>query len=258
MSNTRREKGSSILRVLEIIETIACTEHPMSSAELAFRLDIPKATAHRLVQTLEREGFLQVNMRGHLVPAQRLQDIAFGVLYAGRFKAQRQAILQGLAERSGETCGIAIPDGINMIYYDRVQSNWPLQIYLPVGSHVPLWCTSSGKLYLSQLPEADLERILRHLPLQRRARNTLTDPDALKQALVPIRERQLGTDNEEFVDGMVACSVPITQHGQLIACLFCHAPVLRQSFDEILGLEPLLREAAGELEAMLALVDEEP
>ncbi|WP_035414974.1 IclR family transcriptional regulator [Chromohalobacter israelensis] len=258
MSNTRREKGSSILRVLDIIETIARAEHPMPAAELAFRLDIPKATVHRLIQTLEREGFLQINMRGHLMPAQRLQDIAFGVLYSGRFKAQRQAILQGLAEQSGETCGIAIPDGVNMVYYDRVQSNWPLQIYLPTGSHVPLWCTSSGKLYLSQLPEADLERILRNLPLQQRARNTLTDPDALKQALIPIRENQLGTDNEEFIDGMVACSVPIRQHGRLLACLFCHAPVLRQSFDDMMGLEPLLREAASELEAMLALVDEEP
>jgi len=63
-----------------------------------------------------------------------------------------RVIFERLANTTGETCGIAIPDGTEMIYFDRVQSNWPLQIYLPVGSRTPLWCTSSGKLYLSSLP----------------------------------------------------------------------------------------------------------
>ncbi len=80
-------------------------------------------------------------------------------------KVQRQAILQGLAQQVDETCGISIPDGTNMIYYDRVQANWPLQIHLPIGSHVPIWGSASGKLYLARLPESILQRVLRNLPL---------------------------------------------------------------------------------------------
>lgn len=113
------EKGSSITRVLEIIEAVARAQRPMSAADLAEQLGIPKPSIHRLLAQLEGDGYLQSNMRGLLVPGDRLHEVALGVLYSGRFKAPRQAILQRLTATIGETCGIAIPNGTEMIYYDR-------------------------------------------------------------------------------------------------------------------------------------------
>jgi DNA-binding IclR family transcriptional regulator len=174
------------------------------------------------------------------------------VLHSSRFKALRQAILKNLAQSIGETCGIAIPDGTEMIYYDRVQTNWPLRIHLPVGTHTPLWCTASGKLYLSSLPEERRHRIIGKMSLDKLARNTLTECKLLESELLKVQEYELGTDNEEFIDGMVACSVPIKdQDGKLFACLFTHAPVIRKSLDELLGFESLLRQAAIELGDLL-------
>jgi IclR family acetate operon transcriptional repressor len=252
MTALRREKGSSITRVLEIIEAISRSERPMSPAELAFSLDIPKPSIHRLLQQLEADGYVQINMRGLLVPGDRMHSIALGVLHSSRFKALRQAILKNLAQSIGETCGIAIPDGTEMIYYDRVQTNWPLRIHLPVGTHTPIWCTASGKLYLSSLPEERRQRIIGKLSLDKLARNTLTECKLLENELSKVQEYELGTDNEEFIDGMVACSVPIKdQDGKLFACLFTHAPVIRKSIDELLGFESLLRQAAIELGDLL-------
>jgi IclR family acetate operon transcriptional repressor len=252
MTALRREKGSSITRVLEIIEAISRSERPMSPAELAFSLDIPKPSIHRLLQQLEADGYVQINMRGLLVPGDRMHSIALGVLHSSRFKALRQAILKNLAQSIGETCGIAIPDGTEMIYYDRVQTNWPLRIHLPVGTHTPIWCTASGKLYLSSLPEERRQRIIGKLSLDKLARNTLTECKLLENELSKVQEYELGTDNEEFIDGMVACSVPIKdQDGKLFACLFTHAPVIRKSLDELLGFESLLRQAAIELGDLL-------
>ncbi|GAB3481801.1 IclR family transcriptional regulator [Azotobacter salinestris] len=248
----RRSKGSSIARVLEIIEAVAQAERALSPAELALMLDIPRPSIHRLLQQLQAESYLQLNPRGSVVPGDRLQRIAMGVLYAGRHKALRQSILQRLARETGETCGIAIPDGIDMVYVDRVQCNWPLQIHLPIGSHVPVWCSASGKLYLSSFPRARRQQILRSLPLERLSRNTITDPEALEAALRVIGETGLGVDNEEFIDGMVACSVPIHgPDGRLHACLFVHAPTLRRSLSELEAMAPLLRRAAGELAELL-------
>lgn len=248
MSTTTREKGSSISRVLEIIEAVSKAERPMSPADLAYQLDIPKPSIHRLLTLLEGDGYLQINMRGLIVPGDRMLDIALGVLYSGRFKAPRQAILKRLTAEIGETCGIAIPNGTEMIYYDRVQTDRPLQVHLPVGSHTPAWCTSSGKLYLSSLPKERRQRIINNLPLRQYARNTLTSAAALETALLKIRMDELGTDNEEFVDGLVACAVPITgRDGRLFACLFAHAPLISKSLDELLTYTPLLREAANEL-----------
>lgn len=247
-AGARRSKGSSISRVLEIIEAVATAERSPSPAELAYLLDIPKPSLHRLLQQLQADGYLQVNMRGALVPSQRLHRMAMGVLHTGRHKAVRQAILRRLAADLDETCGIAIPDGVEMVYYDRVQSSWPLQMHLPIGAHVPIWCTASGKLYLSTFPKARREQILANLPMQKLSRNTLTDPEALERALLTIRDTELGVDDEEFVDGMVACAVPIKDRdGRIFACLFTHAPTVRKSLDDLRRFEPRLRQAAVEL-----------
>ncbi|TDO96706.1 IclR family transcriptional regulator [Marinomonas balearica] len=248
MSTQRREKGSNIARVLEIIEAISKAEHPLSAADLSVLLNIPKPSVHRLLQQLESEGFLQTNMRGLLVPADRLHDIALGIIYSSRFKAQRQAILQHLAEKIGETCGLAIPSGTDMIYYDRAQTNWPLQIHLPVGIHTPICCTASGKLYLSSLSKERRQRILGSIPMKQYTRNTKTDPARLENELLYIQKTDIGTDDEEFIDGMVAISVPVKDsQGRLIACLFCHAPVIRKNLDELMHFIPELRAAAVEV-----------
>lgn len=248
----RREKGSSILRVLDILKTVSLAERGASLPALIDELDIPKATAHRLVQQMEEVGFLQTNLKGNVVPGPAMQQIALGVLSSNEVKIQRQAILQGLARQVDETCGISIPNGTDMLYYDRVQANWPLQVHLPVGSEVPIWCTASGKLYLALLPKTARERVIHNLPLDKRARNTITDPAALAAELERIRAQGFGTDNEEFIDGMVAVSVPVrTGDGQLVACLFAHGPVIRCSLDELKSHIPALQRAADELGRVL-------
>lgn len=252
MNTARREKGSSITRVLEIIEAIAQARQPISATELSLQLDIPKASAHRLVQTLEQEGFLQTGLRGGLLPGERLHRTALGLLHASRHKAERQAILRELSATIGETCGISLPDGLEMLYFDRVQTNWPLQINLPVGTHTPLWCTASGKLYLASLAPAQLERLLPRLQIKRMARNTLADLADLHEEIERVRASGVGTDGEEFIDGMVACAVPLRgPQGELIACLFIHAPVIRRSLEDLTAFVPQLREAAAALEALI-------
>lgn len=251
-SSTPREKGSSITRVLEIIEAVAAAKDPLTPTALAEKLGIPKASAHRLVQTLESEGFLQFGLRGGLLPGGRLHATAVDILNSGRHKALRQAILRELSEDIGETCGLSVPDGLDMLYFDRVQTNWPLQINLPIGSHTPLWCTASGKLYLASLPNEQLERILPRLPIRQLARNTITDLSALRDDLARIREEDLATDSEEFIDGMVACAVPVRDgRGELSACLFSHAPVIRCSMAQLLAFVPRMRAAAKELESIV-------
>ena len=104
--------------------------------------------------TLEAQGYLLKKINGKsYMPGNRLYDMAVGVLAHSRFRAERHAILQSLSEDIGETCNIAYPDGIQMAYSDRVETQWPLRlVQIPVGTRVPLHCTASGKLYLSTLP----------------------------------------------------------------------------------------------------------
>lgn len=247
-NDRRRNRGSSILRALEIVEAISHSERSLTPADLVEQLEIPKPTVHRLLQQLKSERFIQQDMRGAWTAASRLRRMSFGVLSSQPGKTARQAILTDLARTIGETCGIAVPDGTHMLYFDRVQTNWPLQINLPVGTHTPIWCTSSGKLYLSTLDAKARRKILEHLPLTRYARNTCTDPESLEVEIQRIREQGFGIDNEEFIDGMVACSVPVLDaDGRMLASLFTHCPVIRKSLDELTRFIPALRNAAKQI-----------
>lgn len=251
-SSVKRSKGSSINRVLEIIELVSISERPLSPADLAFSLDIPKPSIHRLLQQLEADGFVQTDWRGLIIPSTRLVKTAVGVLTSNALANLRLSTLQRLAVQVGETCGIAIPNNLEMMYTDRVQSNWPLQIYLPIGGNVPLWCTSGGKLYLSSLPKTQRKRLVDNMSLHAMTNNTLVDKAALEASLEQISETGVGVDNEEFIAGMVACSVPIlSPDGHYFASLFIHAPTIRKSLADLLACVPELQVAADELSALL-------
>lgn len=250
--SVKRSKGSSINRVLEIIELVSISERPLSPADLAFSLDIPKPSIHRLLQQLEADGFVKTDWRGLIVPSARLIKTAVGALNSHSLKNLRLSVLQRLAAEVGETCGIAIPNDLEMMYTDRVQSNWPLQIYLPIGGNVPVWCTSGGKLYLSSLPQAQRKRLLNNMPLQALTNNTLVDKAELEASLEQIATTGVGVDNEEFIAGMVACSVPIlSPDGQYFASLFTHAPTVRKTLADLLTFVPQLQAAAQELSLLL-------
>ena len=247
-----RTKGSAIERVMEIVEMVSASPRPPSPADIAWQLDIPKPTVHRLLHQLQSDGYLQVNMRGQVVPDERLVTIARGVLYTSRHKALRQSILRRLSAEVDETCGISLADGVEMVYYDRVQSNWPLQIHLPNGMHSPVWCTASGKLYLSTIPNPRRARIIASLPLQRMTHRTIVEPAALEAAVQSISRTELGIDDEEFIAGMVAVSVPIKDsQGRSYAFLYVHAPTLRKNIDDLRAFEPAMRRAADDLAQLI-------
>lgn len=252
MADQIKKKGSSITRVLEIIEAIAIAQHPPTPLDLAIALDIPKPSIHRLLQTLEKEGFIKLDTYGGYIVGRRTHALLISSWNQEPKKIERLAILQKLSNQIGETCGIAILQDNEMLYTDRVQTNWPLQVYLPVGSKVPLWCTSSGKLFLSYLEKERRTNVLKHLPIEQMTKNTLIDKAALEQNLQEIFEQQLGTDNEEFIAGMVACSVPILNAQQeIVACLYTHAPTIRKSLQDLMVYKPVLREAAQELSQLI-------
>jgi DNA-binding IclR family transcriptional regulator len=157
-------------------------------------------------------------------------------------------ILQRLSEQIGETCNITLPDNKGMIYLDRVETHWPIRIELPVGGHVPFYCTASGKLYLSTLRRSQQRRLVDSLKLERHAPNTITDKDELLAALEVTRKNRIGVDNGEFVEGMVAVAVPIeNENGDFIATLALHAPTQRMSLESAMTHIDLLRQAAKEL-----------
>lgn len=249
----RPVKGSTINRVLDILETVAASERPLSPTDLAVQLNIPKASLHRLVATLEEQGYLQtrMNQRG-LQPGHRLQRVALGVLASAPMQAQRRAILATLSQEIGETCNIAVPDGAEMIYFDRAETHWPVRVQLQIGSRVPVYATAGGKMYLSSLPRAKRESLISYIKLVPYTANSILDPAKLHAELDATSARGYALDNEEYIDGMVALAVPITdENDRVYATLSFHAPCMRVPFSAVTDFLPQIRKASANLSTLL-------
>jgi len=244
------EKSSAALRVLRILEAVAASSSPLTATEINAELKLPKPTIHRLCLMLENEGFLQPRLdgRGYL-PGKRLSSLAMGVFSNNdHWRTERHAILQHLSEEVGETCNISIPDGSEMVYFDRVETHWPLRIQLKKNDRVPIYCTASGKLFLNNLPAAKRYRLISRLSFEQFTDNTITDSQALKAELKQLANKDIGIDNEEFMHGMVAVAVPLRNaDGGFLGALAMHAPTARMSLQDALDELPKINQAAEQL-----------
>jgi len=242
------------LRLLLILEEVAKIGMPATPTEINRGIGLPKQTLHRMFASLENQGFLQREHDGRSYsPGRRMRALATGVIASVRSNAGRLAVMRTLSEDIGETCNLSIPDGDRMLYVDRAETQWPLQIRLKTGSKVPLYCTASGKLFLSQLSKAKLRRVIDNIELGKQTSKTLTDRAALTNEIDYIRSKGYSWDNEEFVDGMVALAVPIRdQAGRFVSSLSFHAPTQRLPFARAHQHLERLTAAAGELSSMLA------
>lgn len=241
------------LRLLLILEEIARVGVPVTPTDVNAQIGLPKPTIHRLFATLEAEGFLQRELDGRSYTAgRRFRRLSINVLSSLRIRTARLAVLNAVAERIGETCNIAVPDRDAMIYLDRVETKWPLRIQLPTGTHVPFYCTASGKMYLSTLKRSHLLRYLGAAKLEARTPTTITDRDRLREEIALTRERGYAQDAEEFMEGMIALAVPINDdQGRLLSTLSFHAPTQRLSLDDAHAHLSDLRAAAKELSRLV-------
>jgi len=253
MPQPSRSTNSTLLRVIAIMEEITGADQSLTAAELDKRLDIPKPTIHRLLGQLEDEGLIQRELDGrHLGPGPRLRRMGLNILSSASLGAPRRALLERLAREVGETCNLSLLDGHQVLYFDRIETNWPVRIQLAPGSRLPLHCTASGKLFLAMMPPHRRHALLSSLTLEAHTPYTLTTEKALEEGLSQIARDSLSTDNEEFIEGMVAIAVPVYDGvGQIRASLAIHAPRMRHSLETLLEWAPLMRQIASNLEAAL-------
>ena len=242
---------STLIRGFHIIEKIVQADRPLSSAYLAEALDLPKATVHRIAQQLEAEGLLQREPGGkRFTGGKRLRRLAMSTLSNSVLSAHRTAVLKALSKEVGETCNLAVLDGHEIVYLDRVETNWPHRIHLPVGSRLPLHCTATGKLFLASMKPTARRRMINSLTLARHTTLTITDADVLEEQLNRIAEEGVGYDTGEYLEGLVALAAPVIgEDNRICFAIAIHAPSVRKSLSELRQYLPALRHAASRMAA---------
>jgi DNA-binding IclR family transcriptional regulator len=249
-----QDSASATLRAFAVIESVVAADRPISLTEVMAAVALPKPTAHRILALLERAGLIAHEPDGkRYIVGPRLARLGSDVLMHSSLRGARRAILHRLVDEVGETCNFTMLDGDEVIYLDRVETASPLRVNLQPGSHVPLHCTASGKLFLAMLPRAQRNRLLDQLQLTPYTANTLIGRKSLEQVLERIRRDRISTDDEEYLTGLVCVAVPITDaKGRTCASVAVHAPVARMPLERALQHLPTLRRAAEALAATLS------
>lgn len=242
-------------KAFSVLEAVSANPAPTSMSDIIRITGMTKPTAHRIVNLLKDIGFLERDGSGMgFIEGASLVDLAHRTLRAAAPRSLRHSILQGLSDETGETSNYGVLSGGEVIYLDRVEAKWPLGLRFDAGSRVPAHCTAIGKLLLSRLPEDEVMALLRIMPKSRYTKNTMTDIDVLMKALRKIRQTGIGTDDQEFMHGVVCQAVPVnTEDGKCIGGIAISAPEARMTLDEVRAFVPQMKAAAANLASTFSI-----
>jgi len=250
---TERANQSPLKKAFLLLQVLAENGRPMSAPDLGVQLGMTRQTIHRLLQQLEAIGMVRRSIereRFEVGPA--LAELGLNSLITNQTAKFRRAVMEQLVEKIGETCNLAILDGHEIVYVDRVECNWPLRRIIEVGSRMPAYCTASGKLLLAHLPARTLEQYLSSVTLERFTDTTWTDPDRFRQHLAQIRHQGYSINDGEDLEGLLGVSVPVCDpSGRLLAGLAIHGPVVRLPEDRARAIVPDITAAADAIGDLL-------
>jgi IclR family transcriptional regulator, pca regulon regulatory protein len=206
--------SQSLERGLAILSAFKPAKPLMGISELARALDLNRSTTHRYVGTLAALGYLEQDgptrkyRLGH-----RVLDLGFSAINSMELPELARPHLQHLSDETGLTVNMAILDETEIIYVERVRSSGrgqsEIDLNLHVGSRLPAYCTSMGKVLLAFLPDDARAAALDATKLVSRGPNTVTQRRRLESELERVRESGIAVNNEELAYGLRSIAVPV-------------------------------------------------
>jgi IclR family transcriptional regulator, acetate operon repressor len=241
----------SIERAFTVLRAVATG--PAGISEVARRVDLPTSTVARLLGTLESIG--AVTRVGDGVTYQvgpTVAELATATDGSAGVSGASRPFLVELVHRVGETAGLSVPDGNEVLYLDHVDAAMQVQIRDWSGDRLPLHVVSSGLVMLAHRPAADIEDYLGQ-PLATYTEHTVIDPEALRRRLEAVRRQGFVWTAEEFDLGLTSVAAPVfSPSGAVVGALHCHGPSFRfppRDAEERIGA--LVREVSDRLTARL-------
>jgi IclR family pca regulon transcriptional regulator len=221
---------SSLFHGLAVLEAIAESTEDMPLSKLAVAVSLQKTNTWRLAHTLVRLGYLhqdEETRRFSLSP----RVMALGYAYLERLDLRELAapFLRDLSEQTREMVNLAIQDGEDLVFIDRVRTSHIVNINLHPGSHLPLYNTSLGRVLISESPQAWLKQYISNLSDDPRAvKYTQNGAKRLLQMLKDVRDRGYALSDNERVQGLQSVAAPIrNRNGKIIAALNILIPSVR-------------------------------
>lgn len=241
----------SLERALDLLEALERLRAPAGVRALEELTQIPKATAQRLLDVLERRGYAQKD-RGRYALAAGTVRLARGFLASDSLASISLPVLQQLTALSGETCGLYIRQGFDRILVQRVESPHPLRHHTPIGERLPLHIGASGHVLCTGMPDDLLHRYLETLgPIQLASGQLLSKKEFLARVQQTRLQGYAIRFDERFA-GIGSVAAPVLRGGkEVIAAINIAGPSSRLSADRLEQLSLELINAAGKISESL-------
>lgn len=181
---------------------------PMTITDLAKASGLDRAGTRRILLTLESLGYVRTDgKRFSLTP--RVLNLGYRYLASLPFWHTAQPVMEELVAEVQETCSIGVLDGDNVMFILRVPTRRYLSFDPSIGSHVPAYAHSIGRVLLSRLPDAELHDYLSRLQLKPHTPHTISSKAELERALLEDAERGWSFVSEQYEEGMCGIATPI-------------------------------------------------
>jgi len=241
----------SLTRGLKLLEFIAESHGSVALTELAQQAGLPNSTTHRLLTTMQQQGFVrQVGDLGLWTIGAHAFVVGSSFLQSRNLLALVHPILRRLMDESGETVNLAVLDlsDHQAVIIDQVQCTQLMRMSAPIGGKLPMHASGAGKAFLANLKERQVTELLHRQGLHYYTPKTLMSPQSLKDNLARARKTGYAYDDEEHALGLRCVAACIyDEHGEPFAALSISGPLSRITDDRVTEIGAMVIGAAKEI-----------
>jgi IclR family transcriptional regulator, pca regulon regulatory protein len=242
----------SLDRGLRLLRAFGESTAPMSLSEIARIADLPRATARRILFTLQHAGYVASDGKLFALTPHVL-TLAGSYLRSNQVVAVLQPVLDRISAVALEISSVAVLDGDDVVFIARASPTRMFTGGVDIGYRLPSFCTAVGRAMLGRLTDAELKANLAATKREAMTPQTVTDPKRLLAAIAADRGRGYSLVDREAEPHFRSIAVPVQRYdGTIVAAINIGAHVDRISTEEMVKrFLPLLREGAGEVGGQL-------
>lgn len=209
----------SLARGLRVIESFEGHQDGRSIAEISNSIGLSRAAIRRILRTLELLGYVERSRQVYRLKTQVLR-LGFSFLSSSSVVEAARPILEQISEQLHESSSMSMLDGGEIVYVARSAASRILAAGLSVGSRLPAYCTSMGRVLLASLAEDQFNAYLRNLKPRAYTPKTLTRIPQIKKAILQVRIEGYAIVDEELEAGLRSIAVPVyTRSNRVVAAI---------------------------------------
>jgi len=242
----------SLDRGLRVIQSFGAHHRPMTLSDIAKACDLPRATARRILMTLQKSGFVVGDERlFSLTP--RILTLAAAYLSSNQISTIMQPLMDDVSAQAKEVCSLAVLDGSEVVFIARASPTRVFSTGIDIGYRLPAFCTSVGRVLLGRLSNDELAAAIAGMDLKMLTPETNTDKSLVLAAIITDRSKGYSLVDREAEPGFRSISVPIYRHdGGIVAAANIGAHVDRVTTGEMIDrFLPLLKEMSAAARPLL-------